>query len=455
MSTPSGERRASYGPRSPVVGARGARTRQQLLDAALEQFGGRGFHATTVDDIARAAGVSRATLYQYFDSREEIVTELLEECGAALLRVVRRVGPLSATSEGYDNLHWWLGEWGYVYDKYATMFVEWAHIDSPQTPLRPLIARFVEGYTARLSARIEQSGVTGLHPDHAAIALVTVIERLNYYRSTRDLGVDDRQLLDTLAVVVQLVLFPQTPFAALALSEDSSPHPERVPSYRRAQVAVEPVAEPAGPPPTASAAAQRSVELLLAAGAQVFATNGYRGSNVDQILAVAGLSRRTFYKYFDNRFELLRVLSQQCLEAVSALAAEFEALRHERDPAALRAWVAHAVRFQAQHGSVLRIWLEEPVDGRLVPGAAVGVRRLLDAFASVLGAQPQPPGQDVTAASRLLLALVERFPHQGVGTRYEVRGDDLIEVMTAFIARGMLGRPAHVTVSAAAPTPAP
>ncbi|MEA2128635.1 MAG: hypothetical protein QOJ85_1526, partial [Solirubrobacteraceae bacterium] len=86
MTTSGAARRASYGPSSPVVGERGSRTRQLLLDAALGQFAQRGFHATVVDDIARAAGVSRATLYQYFDSREQIVTELLEECGAALMR---------------------------------------------------------------------------------------------------------------------------------------------------------------------------------------------------------------------------------------------------------------------------------------------------------------------------------------------------------------------------------
>ncbi|MDT7550063.1 MAG: hypothetical protein QOE84_2457, partial [Actinomycetota bacterium] len=219
MTTSGAARRASYGPSSPVVGERGSRTRQLLLDAALGQFAQRGFHATVVDDIARAAGVSRATLYQYFDSREQIVTELLEECGAALMRVVRRIGPLSPTASGFDNLHWWLGEWSYVYDKYATMFVEWAHIDSPQTPLRPLIRRFVEGYTAQLSERVQQSGVTGLDADEVSIALVTVIERFNYYRHTQDTGLSDAAMLDTLAVCVQLLLFPDTTWDQLDLAE--------------------------------------------------------------------------------------------------------------------------------------------------------------------------------------------------------------------------------------------
>ena len=110
MAEPERVRRASYGAASPVVGARGARTRQQIVDVALQLFAERGFHGTVVEDIARSVGISRATLYQYFASKEEIFRELVEESGSAQLRVMRRLGRLGPTAEGFDNLHWWLGE---------------------------------------------------------------------------------------------------------------------------------------------------------------------------------------------------------------------------------------------------------------------------------------------------------------------------------------------------------
>ena len=130
-------RRDGYWPASPVVGRRGARTRQRIVVETLKLFETQGFHSTSVDAIAKAAGTSRATLYQYFESKDQIFVELLDECGAALMRVVRRLGALGPTSEGFDNLHWWLGEWAWVYDKYATMFVQWASIDTPDTDPRP------------------------------------------------------------------------------------------------------------------------------------------------------------------------------------------------------------------------------------------------------------------------------------------------------------------------------
>ena len=104
-------RREGYGPTSPAVGERGARTRQRIVEETLRLFEAQGFHATSVDGIAKAAGTSRSTLYQYFESKEQIFVELLDECGSALMRVVRRIGPLGPTRLGFDNLHWWLGEW--------------------------------------------------------------------------------------------------------------------------------------------------------------------------------------------------------------------------------------------------------------------------------------------------------------------------------------------------------
>src|SRR3984957_1383770 len=214
-------RREGYGPASLAVGERGARTRQRIVEETLRLFETQGFHATSVEGIAKAAGTSRSTLYQYFESKEQIFVELLEECGSALMRVVRRIGPLGPTQLGFDNLHWWLGEWAYVYDKYATMFVQWASVDTPGTSVRPLVTGFTHSYNTRIAARLESSGVTGLTPLDAAIAMTSIVHRFNYFRH---MGLvprrfTDDQLLDGLAVFVQLILFPDTPLEVFGTIE--------------------------------------------------------------------------------------------------------------------------------------------------------------------------------------------------------------------------------------------
>ena len=50
-----------------------AATRLAIRDAGMRLFDERGFGGTTVDDIADAAGVSRATVFTYFATKEEIV----------------------------------------------------------------------------------------------------------------------------------------------------------------------------------------------------------------------------------------------------------------------------------------------------------------------------------------------------------------------------------------------
>ena len=53
--------------------------RTQLLEVAIEIFAERGFHATSMDDIAEAAGVTKPVLYQHFPSKRALYRELLDD----------------------------------------------------------------------------------------------------------------------------------------------------------------------------------------------------------------------------------------------------------------------------------------------------------------------------------------------------------------------------------------
>ena len=53
--------------------------REGILEAAVEVFGERGYHASSIDDIARAAGISKALIYEHFASKEALHMWLLEK----------------------------------------------------------------------------------------------------------------------------------------------------------------------------------------------------------------------------------------------------------------------------------------------------------------------------------------------------------------------------------------
>lgn len=62
-------------------------TRRLLLSTALELFNAKGYAATTVDEIAAAAGTTRVTFYAYFPSRADLMRSLISELNERLERI--------------------------------------------------------------------------------------------------------------------------------------------------------------------------------------------------------------------------------------------------------------------------------------------------------------------------------------------------------------------------------
>ncbi|MFA5535731.1 MAG: TetR/AcrR family transcriptional regulator [Bacillota bacterium] len=55
----------------------GTDRKKQILDAATKLFAEKGFHHTTVGEIANFAGVGKGTVYEYFPSKKDVLKELL------------------------------------------------------------------------------------------------------------------------------------------------------------------------------------------------------------------------------------------------------------------------------------------------------------------------------------------------------------------------------------------
>lgn len=59
--------------------------RDQILEVALTAFSARGYHNTSMNDIAEAMSLTKPVLYQYFDSKRSLYLELLHHVGAQLV----------------------------------------------------------------------------------------------------------------------------------------------------------------------------------------------------------------------------------------------------------------------------------------------------------------------------------------------------------------------------------
>jgi AcrR family transcriptional regulator len=76
--------------------------RTQLLSVAIEVFAERGFHATSMDEIAEAAGVTKPVLYQHFPSKRALYRELLDDVDAQL--VTRLVEATAGAASGRERV---------------------------------------------------------------------------------------------------------------------------------------------------------------------------------------------------------------------------------------------------------------------------------------------------------------------------------------------------------------
>lgn len=119
-------------------------TRQRLIQVSRELFVKNGTQATGIDDIARAAGTSRATVYTHFAGKQDIIRELLSEMWDQALMMSEAFDALPDASE--TSVKAWMVKIFDTWDAYA---------ESTKAVLREMPAEVNAEYQARLEAHAE------------------------------------------------------------------------------------------------------------------------------------------------------------------------------------------------------------------------------------------------------------------------------------------------------------
>src|ERR1700758_1855945 len=104
-----------------------ARTRRVIADAAARLFAERGYEHVAVSDVAREAEVSEQTVYNYFQTKEQLVTDLDQQVQDELSRLIRTRPPGTTPAAAIRELaldlvegirrvpaEQWRGELGYL-----------------------------------------------------------------------------------------------------------------------------------------------------------------------------------------------------------------------------------------------------------------------------------------------------------------------------------------------------
>jgi AcrR family transcriptional regulator len=130
------------------------RTREQIVEAAMALFVERGYHSTTIADIATAAGVAPRTFFTYFPSKEVVVFQNLDRDLDSLASALRDRLP---GETAFDALRRWLD----------AMFDEWS-VEADEALLRKRLCREDDGlanFQGGMLARVNELLVEAIADD--------------------------------------------------------------------------------------------------------------------------------------------------------------------------------------------------------------------------------------------------------------------------------------------------
>jgi AcrR family transcriptional regulator len=179
------------------------RTRERIVNAVHELLDEGTFHESTVEQVAERAGVSRATLYQHFNSRLELVDAICDALAfnPALLAIRESIGLPdldAALDETFTNVvRFWSSEDRVLSQLYGVVAVDpaaQAFVDRQREDRR--------GEIARLARRLKRKGVS----ERSAFATLMLLTSYDTFRELRMAGLGDHETTKKLQQTARALL---------------------------------------------------------------------------------------------------------------------------------------------------------------------------------------------------------------------------------------------------------
>ena len=181
---------------------------EQIVEAAIAVFSRLGFHKARMDDIAREAGVSKGTLYWYFESKDAIIKALLQHlCDQEVQEVTAMLVAEGSASERLLVLSQQLASKFEQLEKLIPIIHEFYATASRDPVVQRMLADYFQAYREPLAALIRQGTKRGEFHLPDAEAAATIIESI--FEGLALLWTIDPQTVrwhDTFSLAMQLLL---------------------------------------------------------------------------------------------------------------------------------------------------------------------------------------------------------------------------------------------------------
>lgn len=191
-------------PRAARRHAPAAERRAQILEAALRCFAERGYHATTMDHVAVASGLSKGSLYWHFDGKEAVFLALFDLLAA---EVFGRFDAAAAAAGDVDVVSLLRRELSLFFARFGderSLLLAWVEFAAHPRG-RERLAR-THRVTREKLAEIVRLGIArgelrDLCPEGVAVALTGLLDAL-LLQAAIDPGFDLREHVETLCELV-------------------------------------------------------------------------------------------------------------------------------------------------------------------------------------------------------------------------------------------------------------
>jgi AcrR family transcriptional regulator len=408
----------------PDVGARGLRTHQRILDAALDAFGEAGYRRTTLDRVAELAGCSRVAIYQYVSGKDELFRLLASQTANQMGAALESISDVTPDAAGHTSLLAYVSRLADIEVRYEPIIRTFDAASEDDDSLVGGAAAIV-----RRGARLLQARVVGcdlpprlLEPAVELLntGLISALSRMSILRAAAPEHYDRARVDLALADFMHRALFGPMPEVNVHIPPHGSAPPlldfgaDAGSIFRRASE-LESEAE----------AGKRALQAMLEVANPLIADRSRRSLRVDDVVRAAKVSRGSFYTYFDDIEDFVRVMGARAIQDMSATVSDMPEVPTRP---ALRRWLQRYAEVNLTSGPLGQVWIEA-LEGPLRDDRAAVIDWGRRQLASML--RERAIG-DVDVNAEILLAVVEVF-----GSKARTKAE--LDAAMTVIERGLVG----------------
>lgn len=170
-------------------------TRQQLVDAAREEFATRGYVNTTVEHIAARAGASRATFYMHFASKVQVLAVIGEALRPEIDDCYRRLD-IALANGSPDDLREWMAAMLVWSDRHGPLVPAWEQAMALEPEFADRVTQIVTELPDVMTAYLERQPAEEREQARLRIVLLEAqLSRFLFRMPVRNRSAEERAMI--------------------------------------------------------------------------------------------------------------------------------------------------------------------------------------------------------------------------------------------------------------------